>query len=105
MSEKYTITMSITAKNDLKSLVLYIKNELKEPKIASRYSKMIKSEIKKLEDLPQRFVSIDDEDMKDLKIRKLIIKNYIAFYRINEEKRIVTVERILYDASNWSSIL
>ena len=37
----------------------------------------------------------------DLKIRKLIIKNYIIFYRVNEEENIVNIERILYSASNW----
>jgi len=37
----------------------------------------------------------------DLKIRKLIIKNYIAFYRINENKKIVTIERIIYGKNDW----
>ena len=30
MSEKYRIELSIKAKNDIKSIVLYIKNNLKE---------------------------------------------------------------------------
>ena len=50
---------------------------------------------------PQKFAIIDDSSVKDLNFRKLIIKNYIAFYRINEENKIVNVERILYGASNW----
>ena len=50
---------------------------------------------------PQKFAIIDDSSVKDLNFRKLIIKNYIAFYRVNEEKKIVNVERILYGASNW----
>ena len=50
---------------------------------------------------PQKFAVIDDSSVKDLNIRKLIIKNYIAFYRVNEENKVVNVERILYGASNW----
>ena len=101
MSDKYDIKLSIKAKDDLKSIVLYIKNDLNEPSIARKYANIIKMEIKKLEYLPQKFAIIDDDAVKDLNMRKLIIKNYSAFYRINEEKKIVNVERILYSASNW----
>lgn len=66
---------------------------------------LIKKEIDSLEYLPQRFAIIDDEIIRDLKIRKLIVKNYIIFYRINEDKKIVNVDRIIYGASNWISKL
>ena len=101
MSEKYDIKLSIKAKDDLKRIVLYIKNELNEPSIASKYANMIRNEIKTLEYSPQKFAIIDDDAIKDLNIRKLIIKNYIVFYRVNENKNIVNIERILYGASNW----
>ena len=83
MDEKYEINLSIKAKDDLKSIVLYIKNNLNEPAIANKYSKIIREEIKTLEYSPQKFAVIDDKSIRDLKIRKLIIKNYIAFYRDN----------------------
>ena len=101
MDEKYKINLSIKAKDDLKSIVLYIKNNLNEPAIANKYAKIIREEIQTLEDSPQKFAIIDDSSIKNLNIRKLIIKNYIAFYRVNEENKIVNVERILYRASNW----
>ena len=101
MDEKYEIKLSIKAKDDLKSIVLYIKNNLNEPAIAKKYSKIIREEIQTLEYSPQKFAIIDDNSIKDLNFRKLIIKNYIAFYRVNEESRVVNVERILYGASNW----
>ena len=101
MDEKYKINLSIKAKDDLKSIVLYIKNNLNEPAIANKYAKIIREEIQTLEDSPQKFAIIDDSSIKNLNIRKLIIKNYIAFYRVNEENKIVNVERILYGASNW----
>ena len=101
MIEKYEIKLSIKAKDDLKSIVDYIKNNLNEPAIANKYAKIIRREIKDLEYYPQKFAIIDDSSVKDLNIRKLIIKNYIAFYRVNEESKVVNVERILYGASNW----
>ena len=101
MTEKYQVLLSIRAKEDLKNIVFYIKHDLKEPAIASKYAQIIKNEIKALSYFPQRNEIIDDNTIVDLKIRKLIIKNYIAFYRINEKDNIVNVERVLYGASNW----
>ena len=101
MDEKYEIKLSIKAKDDLKSIVLYIKNNLNEPSIANKYAKIIREEIQTLEYSPQKFAIIDDSSVKDLNFRKLIIKNYIDFYRVNEESKIVNVERIIYGATNW----
>lgn len=80
MSEKYKIELSMKAKEDIKSIVLYIKNNLNEPSIASKYAKTIKEEIKTLEYSPKKFAIIDKDFIKDLNIRKINIKNYIAFY-------------------------
>ena len=46
MIEKFKVLLSIKAKEDLKDIVFYIKNNLKEPAIACKYAKMIKDEIK-----------------------------------------------------------
>lgn len=105
MSEKYDVKLSIEAEKDLQNIIIYIKDKLKEPIIAERYTHLMKNEIESLEYNPQRYAIIDNKKIKDLKVRKLIIKNYIAFYRVNEEKNLVTVERILYSASNWMSKL
>lgn len=101
MTEKYQVQLSIKTKEDLKNIVFYIKHDLKEPVISSKYAPIIKNEIKALSYFPQRNEIIDDNTIIDLKIRKLIIKNYIAFYRINEKDNIVNVERVLYGESNW----
>ena len=43
MAEKYKVLLSTKAKEDLKNIVFYIKNNLKEPSIASKYAKIIKN--------------------------------------------------------------
>lgn len=101
MQERYEVVMSGKAKDDLKYIITYINATLNEPTIAKKYVKIIRERIKSLEYFPQKYVIIDDEKLMDLKIRKLIIKNYIAFYRINEKKKIVTIERIIYGKNDW----
>ena len=103
--KKYKVQLSIQAKNDYKSIIRYIKYELLEPIIAEKYSKLIKNELNSLEYQPQKFSIIDYDIIKKYNFRKLIIKNYIAFYRINEDKKIVNVERILYNGTDWKNKL
>lgn len=101
MSEKYDVKVSIEAEKDLQNIIIYIKDKLKEPEIARRHTGLMRKEIKSLEYFPQRYAIIDNERIKKFKFRKLIIKNYIAFYRIDEEKKAVNVERVIYGASDW----
>lgn len=69
--------------------------------IAKNYATIIKEEINKLEYYPEKFAIIDDDLIKDLGVRKLNIKHYIAFYRVIEEDKVVSIERILYGNSDW----
>ena len=99
--EKYKIQLSIKAKNDYKRIISYLKNDLLEPSIANKYIELINSEIQNVEYFPQKHAIIDYDIVRKLEFRKLIIKNYIAFYKINEREKIVEVHRILYGASDW----
>ena len=92
-------------KRRFKEIVTYIKKNLNEPTIARKYAQLINERIRTLKYIPQRYMIIEDNEIKHLNIRRLLIKNYIAFYRIDESKRIVRIERILYGASNWMSNL
>jgi len=88
-AEKYKIELSIKSKNDLKNITMYIKDKLQEPNIAKNYVRQIKEEIKILEYIPQKFSIIDMEFRNFPIMRKLIIKNHIAFYIINEKEKVV----------------
>lgn len=88
MSEKYEVKVSIEAEKDLLNIIIYIKDKLKEPAISRKHTELMRKEIKSLEYFPQRYAIIDNERIKRFKFRKLIIKNYIAFYRIDEEKKL-----------------
>ncbi len=103
--QKYKIELSKNAKNDYFDIIRYIKYKLMEPSIANKYAKLIKEEIQKLEYSPQRFAIINPDIIKYSDIRKLIIKNYIVFYRINENKKVVNIERILYGGTDWKNKL
>ena len=103
--KRYKVQLSNQAKNDYKGIIWYIKYQLLEPTIAEKYAKLIRNELNNLAYQPQKFAVIDYDIIKKYNFRKLIIKNYIAFYRINEDEKIVNVERILYNGTDWKNKL
>ena len=82
--EKYNIEYSKKSKQDLIGIKQYIKYNLQEPEIAKKLISKIRKEINALKDNPEVFAIIDDDIIKKLEIRKLIVDNYIVFYRIKE---------------------
>ena len=103
--QKYSIDISKDARVDIKGIVTYIKNILKEPIIAGKYSKLIKEKIYSLEYSPERFGIIDDEHIKDKGYRKLVIKKHIAIYRVDTQKKVVHIARVVYGGMNWQGML
>lgn len=101
MRNKYKVEISRQAKLDLRDIVLYIKNILKAPSIANKYVELFKNEINNLQYFPQRFAIVDSELIKGECVRRVIVKNYIIFYRVNEKDQLVKVDRIMYSASDW----
>ena len=102
---KYKIQFSKDARNDLMDTYSYIKHNLQEPVIAKRLIAKIREEINRLKDDPTIYVIIKDEIIKKREIRKTKVNNYIVFYRVKEQNKIVEIVRIMYARRNWINIL
>lgn len=102
---KYHIEFSRDAKKDLISIVNYIKYNLQEPNIAKKLSIKIKKSIYNLADNPKIYPIIDDTFLKNLQLRKLIIDNYIVFYKILEKENKIQIVRIMYCRRDWINII
>jgi len=103
--DKYRIITSETAKQDLRDIASYIKNELQEPDIAIKTVDTIIDGICTLEEMPARINLVKDERLAAQGIRGLSINNYTAFFRINEAGKIVDIARILYSRRDWSALI
>jgi plasmid stabilization system protein ParE len=55
--------------------------------------------------MPQKCPPVTDERLAVMGYRKLLVKNYIVFFTIDEQSKIVDVERILYARRDWHYIL
>lgn len=101
--KKYKIEYSKDSQADLVRLKRYFKYNLQEPRTAENLISKIKNEIKNLKDNPEKFAIIDDDYIKKLGIRKLIVDNYIVFYRIIDDT--IQIVRIMYGKRNWINLL
>jgi len=103
--KKYKVYVSEPAENDLRDIVRYISAQLAAPTSAMNMMNDISQAIENLAEMPQRFSPVTDERLRLLGYRKLIVKNYIVFYTIDEPSMAVDVERILYARRDWLSII
>ena len=101
--KKYNIVYSIESKQDLIGIKQYIKYNLQEPEIAEKLITKIRKEINSLKNNPEILTIIDDDLIKKLEIRKLIVDNYIVFYRIKGND--IQIVRIMYGRRNWIDLL
>ena len=101
--KQYSIEYSEEAKIDLIEIKKYIKYNLQEPNIAEELiNKLIKT-IESIKNNPEIYAIIDDEFIKRLEIRKIIVDNYIVFYRIKNNT--IQIVRVLYGRRNWIKLL
>ena len=101
--KKYNIEYSKESKEDLIEIKQYIKYNLQEPEIANKLISKIRKSIRTLKDNPEIYAIIDDDIIRKLEIRKLIVDNYIIFYRIKNDS--IEIVRIMYGSRNWINLL
>ena len=101
MMEEYRIKFSSKSINDIKKITNYIRKSLKEPNIAEKYADLFINEIDKLKTFPKKHSIINEGKSKILNLRSLMVKNYMILYRVNESDKYVSIERVVFGASNW----
>ena len=95
---QYRIIVTPDASDDLYELRSYIADVLCAPDTALSYIRAVRKEIAALSEMPARYRPVDDEPWHSRGIRKLLVKNSFAYYRIDEAARIVYILNIIYAA-------
>ncbi len=101
----YSVHITTAAERDVANATDYIDQVLKNPKAAEELLKVFTQQINDLAVFPARSPLARDEILAAWGVRFLRIKNYIAFYLIDDARERIYVIRFLYGKSNWASIL
>lgn len=101
MAIKYELILTDRAKQELEDIYEYISKSLMAEKAAENLINKIERNILRLETMPESCSIIEEFKERKKQYRKLIINNYLAIYRIDEEKRKVYIIRIVYGGRNY----
>ena len=99
----YHLQITGVAQRDISQAADYIEFVLKNPKAADDLLEETDQKINALLPFSQEHPIVEDKLLAAWGIRFTQIKNYLAFYVVEENQ--VTVIRFLYAKSDWISIL
>jgi len=92
----YRLTFLPIAKQDMIGIVRYISHELFNKAAADLLADEMIGAAERLCDFP--YINAVHQTVKPLKheYRKLLVKNYIMFYWIDEKDKLITIARVIY---------
>ena len=101
----YKLEFLPIALNDMVEIVGYIGNTLKNPIAAGNLSSEFVNAAEILSEVP--YFNPVYVPLRPLKheYRKLLVKSYLMFYWVDEEKKVVTVSRVIYGKRDYGKIL
>ena len=93
---EYTVIITLQATEQIREIAAYIARTLQEPEIARHWVNRLEREISELRFLPLRYPSTEEEPWHTGGIRKMTVKNFLVYYRVEEESKTVSVLAVLY---------
>lgn len=105
MNDAYSIVYSPEAKADLRGIYTYIAFSLQSPGTAKDQVNRIRKEIRSLDFMPSRHGIVDWEPWKSMGMHKVPVDNFVVYYAVNAENRLVTVIRIFYSGRDAEGIV
>ena len=101
----YDIDITEPAEQDIRKTIEYIDEELHNRTAAEKLLNDVEDAIFSLSEMPQRYRLVSDRVLASQGIRFLPVNNYLVFYVVREEAKMVVIERFLYKRRNWATIL
>jgi len=101
----YSITIDNSALEDMEGIYRYFSRRLSLPAIAAKTVKNIEDEIRNNLSFMPYYAFVDDARLAGRGYRRMVVKKYLIFFVIDEEKGIVRVRRIIHGARDWQRIL
>jgi toxin ParE1/3/4 len=83
----------------------YMRDQLGSPEAAARFVEEFAERVDNLSAFPEARPVVSDEELAELGYRWGPVGKYMLFYRVDKKQRRVIVERLLYGARDWKSLL
>ena len=102
-NKRYQLKISPLARLDMEQIFDYIAVDLCNPTAAIEQINDFEKAFESVCLFPESYPHVNNEYVKDKTLRKVIVNNYIAFYRIKDSE--IQVVRVLYGMRNFEALL
>ena len=92
----YKVKLTDHAVAQLQEAVIYISKVLQASTVAKHWAARIKKELASLSTMPARYPLTEEEPWHTEGIHKMSVENFLVYYWIDEEKKIVWITAIIY---------
>lgn len=101
----YKLEYLPVAQKDLVEIVEYISKELNNPDAAERLSEKIIGAAENICSFPYAYPAYVPIRPLKHEYRKLVVRNYLMFYWIDNASQVVTIARVIHAKRNYSQML
>ncbi len=104
-SERYNYVLTESAEADVDEAFDYIANELVNPDAASAFADELEEKLEEICKTTKAGRPVHNPYLKRDDVRRVLVKNYIAYYLIDEEKENIVVLRVIYNRRDQDKVL
>ena len=104
-SDRYNYVLTESAEADIDDAFDNIANELVNPDAASAFADELEEKLEEICKTPKAGRPIHNPYLKRDDVRRVLVKNNIAYYLIDEEKENIVVLRVVYNHRDQNKIL
>jgi len=101
----FKLEFSEKVNSDIVSTLIYISEVLEAPKAAENHYDELLMTYDKLKRNPHRRPLVQNKYLASKGVRSISVKNYVLFYKINQNVNTVLIYRFLYCRRDWINIL
>lgn len=102
MMDSYTVKITRQAQQQIREMAQYIERAFQAPNSALRLIDLLEEKILSLSAFPARAPLVDEEPWHGLGIRKLLVKQYLIYFWINEDARQVQIVAVTHSMQDQS---
>lgn len=103
--EHYSVNISKQARADMQGILRHISVYLREPATADHMLSRFEEAASSLETMPNRCALVPDDYLASAGFRMTSVGNYLVFYMVDQEAKVVNISRVLYGRQNWIDLL
>ena len=104
-SDRYNYVLTESAEADIDEALDYIAGEQVNPDAASAFADELEEKLEEICKTPKAGCPVHNPYLKRDDVRRVLVKNYIAYYLIDEEEENIVVLRVVYSRRDQDKIL